>query len=89
MSKRKIKKSSYYEPNITAEYNFGLPEYDLHGMYIDEMISFVATKLIGLNGAIFITGHGTGALSTALENFLDQENYNYRLIHKGKYEVWK
>ncbi|WP_027334344.1 Smr/MutS family protein [Mycoplasma elephantis] len=89
MSKRKIKKNKYYEPHIQADYNFGISEYDLHGMYVDEMISFVTTKLIGLNEVIFVTGRGTGALKTALEDFLDSEGITYTLINDGKYLVRK
>lgn len=104
MSKRKIKNNAslyinkkhedYYQSQANNEsFVFNCPSYDLHGMFVAEMLSFVATKIIALqmnevNKMIFTTGKGTGALQLEIEQLFNENHLKYSKINDGEYLVW-
>ena len=66
---------------------------DLHGCTEVEAISKIVSFI---NGALadeeleveIITGVGRGVLKTTLENYCDENGFNYRTINSGSYVVY-
>lgn len=66
---------------------------DLHGLEVEDLIKVVSNviyefKLEKVQKIHFITGKGTGALKTSLENLLDSEGIYYSVHNNGGlYEI--
>lgn len=66
---------------------------DLHGMTVEDSISYILTSLLSLDISFhdtltIITGNGFGFLMSSTLNLLDEEDRDY-IVDKGKIIVYK
>lgn len=90
------KEGSLYDlflSSILNYYNIQHMIIDLHGMTVEDSISYILTSLLSLDISFhdtltIITGNGFGFLMSSTLNLLDEEDRDY-IVDKGKIIVYK